>query len=107
MPLYDRVADLPLKIEGYALNGLSKTVSSGFERVSTIYELFGAGETGEGEDVTYSAEAQVAQLAVFKHRQIKIDRRLCLSGLAFYKHQSGYNGRPLFSFGIGEYQLPR
>ena len=27
MPLYDRVADLPLKIEGYALNGLSKTVS--------------------------------------------------------------------------------
>jgi L-alanine-DL-glutamate epimerase-like enolase superfamily enzyme len=63
MPLYDRVADLPLKIEGYALRALSRTVSSGFERVSTIYELFGAGETGEGEDVTYSAEAQVAQQA--------------------------------------------
>src|SRR3954468_2964459 len=63
MPLYDRVADLPLKIEGYVLRALSRTVSSGFERVSTIYELFGAGETGEGEDVTYSAEAQVAQQA--------------------------------------------
>jgi hypothetical protein len=63
MPLYDRVADLPLKIEGYTLRGLSRTVSSGFERVSTIYELFGAGEAGEGEDVTYSAEAQVAQQA--------------------------------------------
>src|SRR3954447_30037 len=63
MPLYDRVADLPLKIEGYALRALSRTVSSGFERISTIFELFGAGETGEGEDVTYSAEAQVAQQA--------------------------------------------
>src|SRR3954470_20412038 len=63
MPLYDRVADLPLKIEGYTLRGLSRTVSSGFERVSTIYELFGAGEAGEGEDVTYSAKAQVAQQA--------------------------------------------
>jgi hypothetical protein len=63
MSLYDRVADLPLKIEGYALRALSKTVSSGFERVSTIYELFGDGATGEGEDVTYSADAQVAQQA--------------------------------------------
>ena len=36
MSLYDRVADLPLKIEGYALERLARTVSSGFERVSTI-----------------------------------------------------------------------
>ncbi len=63
MPLYDHVSDLPLKIDGYALHALSKTVSSGFERVSTIFELYGGGESGEGEDVTYSADAQVAQQA--------------------------------------------
>src|SRR3954453_17776205 len=63
MPLYDRVADLPLKMGGYALRGAPRTVSSGVGRISAIFELFGAGETGEGEDVTYSADAQVAQQA--------------------------------------------
>jgi hypothetical protein len=53
---YDRIADLPLTIEGYALDGLSRTVSSGFERVSTIIRLRGAGEEGLGEDVTYEAD---------------------------------------------------
>ena len=61
MSLYDRVAGLPLRIDGYGLRGLSRTVSSGFERVSTVFELHGDGRRGEGEDVTYSAEAQVAQ----------------------------------------------
>jgi L-alanine-DL-glutamate epimerase-like enolase superfamily enzyme len=61
MSLYDLVAGLSLRIDGYALRGLSRTVSSGFERVSTIFELQGAGERGEGEDVTYSADAQRAQ----------------------------------------------
>jgi hypothetical protein len=61
MPLFDLVADLPLRIEEYALQPLSRTVSSGFERVSTVFVLGGAGHEGAGEDVTYSAEAQVAQ----------------------------------------------
>jgi hypothetical protein len=56
MSTYDRVAGLPLTIDDYALEGLSRSVSSGFERVSTVYHLRGGGEEGLGEDVTYEAE---------------------------------------------------
>ena len=63
MSLYDAVADLSLQIEGYRLDRLARTVSSGFERVSTVFTLYGGGEEGAGEDVTYEAEAQEAQLA--------------------------------------------
>ena len=38
-PLYELVADLPLRIDGYALERLARTVSSGFERVSTVFVL--------------------------------------------------------------------
>jgi L-alanine-DL-glutamate epimerase-like enolase superfamily enzyme len=57
MPLYELIADLSLRIEGYTLERLARTVSSGFERVTTVIALHGAGETGLGEDVTYEAEA--------------------------------------------------
>src|SRR3954453_3667333 len=63
MPLYDLVASLPLKIEGYTLEGLARMVSSGFERKSTIFVLRGAGQEGRGEDVTYEAPAHDAQQA--------------------------------------------
>jgi L-alanine-DL-glutamate epimerase-like enolase superfamily enzyme len=58
MSTYERVADLPLTIDDYALEGLSRTVSSGFERLSTIIHLRGGGEEGLGEDVTYAPEEQ-------------------------------------------------
>jgi L-alanine-DL-glutamate epimerase-like enolase superfamily enzyme len=61
MSTYERVADLPLTIDGYALEGLSRAVSSGFERLTTVIRLRGAGEEGAGEDVTYEAALQVAQ----------------------------------------------
>ena len=61
MSLYETIATLPLRIEGYALEGLSRTVSSGFERKSTIFVLQGGGEEGHGEDVTYEPEAHDAQ----------------------------------------------
>jgi len=61
MSTYERVADLPLKIDGYALEGLSATVSSGFERLSTVIRLRGGGEEGAGEDVTYEGADQTAQ----------------------------------------------
>ena len=60
MSLYDSIAGLSLTIEGYDLQRLAKTVSSGFERVSTQIALHGGGETGLGEDVTYEAEAHDA-----------------------------------------------
>jgi L-alanine-DL-glutamate epimerase-like enolase superfamily enzyme len=63
MSLYDLLASLPLKIEGYSLEGLSRIVSSGFERKSTVFVLHGGGEEGRGEDVTYEAGAHDAQQA--------------------------------------------
>lgn len=61
MPLYDLVADLPLRIDRYALEGLARTVSSGFERKTTVIVLEGGGHRGRGEDVTYQPEAHDAQ----------------------------------------------
>ena len=63
MSLYEPIAALPLHIEGYSLERLARTVSSGFERVSTVIALEGGGATGLGEDVTYQAEAHEAQIA--------------------------------------------
>ena len=52
----ERLVDLPLRVEGYALEGLSRDVSSAFTRVSTVIRMRGAGQEGVGEDVTYDAE---------------------------------------------------
>jgi hypothetical protein len=61
MSTYERVASLPLTVDGYALDGITRTVSSGFERVTTVIRLQGAGAEGVGEDVTYSSDAQRLQ----------------------------------------------
>ena len=63
MATYEHVAELPLTIEGYALDELTRTVSSGFERVCTVIRLRGDGEEGLGEDVSYDPDDQRAQLA--------------------------------------------
>ena len=55
MSTWERLADLPVTIEGYRLEGLQALVSSEFERLSTVIELHGDGEQGQGEDVTYDA----------------------------------------------------
>jgi hypothetical protein len=57
---YELLADLPLEVEGYALQGLRMQVSSGFERLTTVVHLHGVGEEGVGEDVVYQAEDHVA-----------------------------------------------
>jgi L-alanine-DL-glutamate epimerase-like enolase superfamily enzyme len=62
MSTYERVADLPLTIESYALESLEKKVFSGFDRVTTVIRLRGAGEEGLGEDVTYAAEDHRSQV---------------------------------------------
>jgi hypothetical protein len=61
MSTYAHVADLPLTIDGYSLEGLSRTVSSGFERRTTVFRLHGGGEEGIGEDVTYEPDDQARQ----------------------------------------------
>ena len=60
MATFDAIADLPLCIDDYALEGLSRAVSSDFTRFSTIIRLRGAGEEGVGEDVSYSEGAHTS-----------------------------------------------
>ena len=60
----ERLAGLPLHIDGYALEGLTRDVSSAFTRASTVIRMHGAGEEGLGEDVTYDApDHEVLQAA--------------------------------------------
>jgi len=69
---YDSLAHLPLEIEGYAVDGLALTVSSGFERLTTLVRLRGNGEEGIGEDVTYDPDDQ--------RRQQELGPALALAG---------------------------
>jgi hypothetical protein len=52
---WELLAELPVTIEDYALQGLRAEVSSDFERKSTVIHLRGADREGVGEDVTYDA----------------------------------------------------
>jgi len=52
---YGQLAELPVVINGYALEVLSRRVSSGFRRFTTVFSLAGDGQVGHGEDVTYEA----------------------------------------------------
>jgi L-alanine-DL-glutamate epimerase-like enolase superfamily enzyme len=63
MTTFERIAELPLSIDGYTLEGRERRISPEFERVTTTFHLRGAGEEGLGEDVTYSPEDQRAQQA--------------------------------------------
>jgi hypothetical protein len=64
MSTWELLAELPVEIEDYALQGLRAEVSSDFERKSTVIHLRGAGEEGVGEDVTYDAvDHEVLQAA--------------------------------------------
>ncbi|MCO5316289.1 MAG: hypothetical protein M9938_09030 [Solirubrobacterales bacterium] len=60
MNTWDRVADLPLDIESYELEGLSFSPNPDFERLSTVIRISGGGETGLGEDITYEGLDQIA-----------------------------------------------
>jgi L-alanine-DL-glutamate epimerase-like enolase superfamily enzyme len=57
---YELLADLPLEIDSYGLEGLEREVSSDFTRLSTVVRLRGGGHEGVGEDVTYEALDHVA-----------------------------------------------
>ena len=60
MATFDLLADLPLEVDGYRLEGLRAQVSSGFERLTTVVHLHGGGAEGVGEDVVYQNEDHVA-----------------------------------------------
>jgi len=56
MALWDSVAELPVKVDGYKLERRESSTPSGWTRVTTTVVLVGDGETGLGEDVTYESE---------------------------------------------------
>jgi L-alanine-DL-glutamate epimerase-like enolase superfamily enzyme len=61
---WEQLAGLPLQIDGYALEPRMAKVSSAFERKTTVIRLYGAGEDGVGEDVTYDgADQEILQQA--------------------------------------------
>ena len=60
MSTFEKLADLPLEVDGYTLEGLQANVSSGFERLSTVVHLTGGGLEGVGEDVVYDALDHIA-----------------------------------------------
>ncbi len=70
MSHYERIAQLPLVIEGYDLLPLDSTVASGFNRRTTVVRLQGAGEQGLGEDVTYEERDQLRFRAAGAHLEI-------------------------------------
>jgi hypothetical protein len=57
MSLWDRIAGLEVKVDDYALQRRESSTPSGWTRVTTTVVLHGDGGAGEGEDVTYEAEA--------------------------------------------------
>ena len=59
MSTYAPLAELPLEIESYELEGLEREVSSDFVRLTTLVRLRGGGHEGVGEDVTYTALDQI------------------------------------------------
>ncbi|MDQ3933309.1 MAG: hypothetical protein M3340_01605 [Actinomycetota bacterium] len=60
MATFDRLADLPVEIERYELEGLEVEVSSAFTRLSTVIHMHGGGEEGVGEDVVYDQLDHIA-----------------------------------------------
>ncbi len=60
MSTYELLAEMPLLVEGYELEGHEVAMSSEFMRKTTVIRLRGPGEEGLGEDVTYAVEDQEA-----------------------------------------------
>ena len=58
---WERVKDLPLQIDEYALERLERDVSSQFLRVTTVIRMHGGGHEGVGEDVVYDVEPHDGQ----------------------------------------------
>jgi L-alanine-DL-glutamate epimerase-like enolase superfamily enzyme len=60
MSTYERVAELPLEVESWSMEGLAIRPAPDFERLTTVIRIEGGGLTGRGEDITYEALDQIA-----------------------------------------------
>jgi L-alanine-DL-glutamate epimerase-like enolase superfamily enzyme len=61
MRTYDLISDLPLTIDGYELEPLSRRASAEWVRYTTVFHLRGAGAEGIGEDVVWNPPDQLRQ----------------------------------------------
>ena len=59
MATFDALADLPIEIDDYELEGLEHDAGN-FDRLTTVIHVRGAGEEGLGEDVTYDGVDHIA-----------------------------------------------
>ena len=57
---FDRLRDLPLRVDGYRLEALGMEIGGGMTRLTTLIWLQGAGEEGVGEDVCYDPADHLA-----------------------------------------------
>jgi len=57
---YEQIAELPLQIESYELEGHEFKITEEMERLTTVVRLKGGGQEGVGEDVVYDALDHVA-----------------------------------------------
>ncbi len=57
---FEKIADLPIEIEGYELEGHDREFPGGFTRPSTTVRLRGGGTDGIGEDVVYEVLDHIA-----------------------------------------------
>jgi hypothetical protein len=55
MPLWDALAGLEVRVDGYAVHRRELPLPTGWTRVTTTVVLEGDDESGQGEDVTYDA----------------------------------------------------
>ncbi len=60
MTTFEHIADLPLEVESYELEGLELDIAPEFTRLTTVVRLQGAGQEGVGEHVTYEGLDQIA-----------------------------------------------
>ena len=91
MRTYDLIADLPVRIDDYALEGLKQHVSSDFTRRTTVIHLHGNGQAGHGEDVAWDSVDQVRALEAGPCLPLAGDWTLRsfsehLAGLELYAH---------------------
>ncbi len=60
MSSYERIAELPVEIDSYELEGHEFQITPEMERLTTVVRLKGGGHDGVGEDVVYDALDHVA-----------------------------------------------
>ena len=57
---YERLAQIPLRVEGYELEEHDREYSTGFTRPSTVIRMSGGSQEGVGEDVVYNVLDHIA-----------------------------------------------